>query len=59
MEREESFQLLKENLASASISTIANPNGQFMVMRDASNEEVGEVLMHNTQVVAYESKKLK
>ena len=51
--------MLKQKLTSTPILVIPNPNGHFVVMKNASGNGLGGVLMQDGKVVAYESRKLK
>ena len=46
-------------MTNASVLTMPNPIGDFVVCIDASLEGVGVVLMQDGRVIAYESRKLK
>lgn len=50
---------MKHKLTTAPVLTIPDPNGHFIVITDALGEGVGEVLMQERNVVAFESQKLK
>ena len=56
---EESFKKLKFLLTSAPILRIADPNKEFVVCTNASNDGLGDVLTQEGHVIAYESRKLK
>ena len=53
-----SFDQLK-HLTTTPISSIADPNEEYVVCMNASKEVVGGILMQEGKVVAYESRKLK
>ncbi|KAH9326297.1 hypothetical protein KI387_006475, partial [Taxus chinensis] len=53
------FKTLKEQLTLALILAVPDPNGDFMVVTDASGEGLGGILLQNGHVIAYESRKLK
>ena len=57
--REESFQELKQLLMTAPVLQIVDPDGDFVVCMDASNEGLGGVLLQNDHAICYESQKLK
>jgi hypothetical protein len=59
LDREKSFQHLKQLLTSASILRIADPNEDFIVCTDACKEGLGGVLSQNGFVICYESRNLK
>ena len=50
---------LKECLTSTLVLVVPNPIGDFIVFTNASLEGMGVVLMQDSQVIAYESRKLK
>ena len=50
---------MKEKLTIAPILRVPNPQKQFVVITDASEEGLGSVLMQDEQVIAYASRKLK
>jgi len=56
---EASFQKLKQRLVKAPILTILEGNEGNVVYNDASQQELGCVLMQNGRVVVYASKQLK
>ena len=56
---ENSFQLLKEKLTTAPVLTLPNGEDKFTAYCDASRIELGCVLMQNSRVVAYVSRRLK
>ena len=56
---EESFQELKQRLASAPILTIPTQDGKFTIYSDASKVGLRAVLMQDGKVVAYASQQLK
>ncbi|KAH9299498.1 hypothetical protein KI387_031180, partial [Taxus chinensis] len=56
---ESAFKNLKEQLTTTPILTVPDPNGNFMVVTDASGEGLGGILLQNNHVIAYESRKLK
>ena len=53
---ENSFQLLKEKLTTASVLTLPNEEDKFTVHCDTSRVGLGYVLMQNGKVVAYASR---
>ncbi|GJU89642.1 putative reverse transcriptase domain-containing protein [Tanacetum coccineum] len=59
VEREEAFQTLKNNLCDAPKLTLPNGVEDFVVYCDASNQELGCVLMQRGKVIAYASRQLK
>ena len=56
---EESFQNLKHIFTTTPILQIADPDGDFIICRDASKEGLRGVLLQNDYVICYESRKLK
>jgi len=56
---QESFEKLKHLLTTTPILKIADPNKDFLLCTDASNEGLGGVLTQENCVIAYESRKLK
>ena len=56
---ENSFQLLKEKLTIAPVLTLPNGEDKFTAYCDSSRIELGCVLMQNSRVVAYVSRRLK
>ncbi|GJU98821.1 putative reverse transcriptase domain-containing protein [Tanacetum coccineum] len=58
-EQEETFQSLKNNLCDAPILTLPDGVKDFVVYYDASNQELGYVLMQRGKVIAYASRQLK
>ena len=54
-----SFEQLKLKLTTAPILNIADLDKEFVVCTDASREGLGEVLLQENSVIAYESRKLK
>jgi hypothetical protein len=55
----EEFWRLKELLTSASILNFPNMDENFLVCTDASKEGLGRVLMQDSRVIAYLSRKLR
>ena len=55
----ESFNKLKHMLTSAPILKIGDPFKDFIIYIDACKEGLGELLIQENYVVAYESRKLK
>lgn len=53
------FQKLKECLASAPVLAVPDSAKEFVVCTDASLDGIGEMLMQDGCVIAYESRKLK
>lgn len=53
---EECFQELKKRLTSAPIFVLPSPSESFIVYYDASKMGLGGMLMHNGQVVVYDSR---
>lgn len=53
---EESLQILKKLLSSASILKIPNPNEDFVVCNDACNGGMRGVPMQGNHVICYESR---
>ncbi|GKE55901.1 reverse transcriptase domain-containing protein [Tanacetum coccineum] len=58
-EQEEAFQTLKDNLCNAPILSLPDGPEDFVVYCDASNQELGCVLMQRGKVIAYASRQLK
>ncbi|TYK11938.1 ty3-gypsy retrotransposon protein [Cucumis melo var. makuwa] len=56
---EDSFQNLKQKLVTASILTVPDGSGSFVIYSDASKKGLGCVLMQQGKVVAYASRQLK
>ncbi|GKC48763.1 putative reverse transcriptase domain-containing protein [Tanacetum coccineum] len=56
---ETAFQLLKQKLCSAPISTLPEGSENFMVYCDALHKGLGAVLMQNEKVITYASHQLK
>nr|GEZ45658.1 reverse transcriptase domain-containing protein [Tanacetum cinerariifolium] len=56
---EAAFQLLKQNLCSASILALLEGSENFVVYYDASHKGLGAVLMQKEKVIAYVSRQLK
>ncbi|KAL0539868.1 hypothetical protein IC582_024089 [Cucumis melo] len=56
---EDSFQNLKQKLVTASVLTVPDGSGSFMIYSDASKKGLGCVLMQQGKVVAYASRQLK
>ena len=52
---EESFQKLKQLLMIMPVLHIADPDEDFVVCVDASNEGLGGVLLQNDHAICYES----
>src|SRR5205809_7494447 len=54
------FKEIKKALTSAPCLALSDPNGEFEVITDASEDAkaIGAVLVQNDHLVAYESKKL-
>ncbi|GJT80615.1 putative reverse transcriptase domain-containing protein [Tanacetum coccineum] len=59
VEQEEAFQTLKDNLCNAPILSLPDGVEDFIVYCDASNQELGCVLMERGQVIAYASRQLR
>ena len=59
VECQTAFDKLKERLTTASILTIPQGSGGYVIYSDASNSGLGCVLMQNGKVVAYASRQLK
>ncbi|GKD41104.1 putative reverse transcriptase domain-containing protein [Tanacetum coccineum] len=53
------FQLLKQNLCSASILALPEDSENFVVYCDASRKGLGAILMQKEKVIAYASRQLK
>ena len=53
------FKYLKDKLVFAPILRVPNPKSHFVIIIDASREELGGVLMQEDQVIIYKSRKLK
>ncbi|KAL0550232.1 hypothetical protein IC582_014736 [Cucumis melo] len=56
---ERSFQELKQKLVTASVLTVPDGSGNFVIYSDASKKGLGCVLMQQGKVVAYASRQLK
>ncbi|KAA0042188.1 pol protein [Cucumis melo var. makuwa] len=56
---EDSFQNLKQKLVTASVLTVPDGSGSFVIYSDASKKGLGCVLMQQGKVVAYASRQLK
>ncbi|GJW03702.1 putative reverse transcriptase domain-containing protein [Tanacetum coccineum] len=56
---EDAFQLLKQQLCSASILALPEGSENFVVYCDASRKGLGTVLMQREKVIAYASRQLK
>ncbi|KAA0054669.1 pol protein [Cucumis melo var. makuwa] len=56
---EDSFQNLKQKLVTASVLTVPDGSGSFVIYSDASKKGLGCVLMQQGKVVAYASRMLK
>ncbi|TYK23808.1 ty3-gypsy retrotransposon protein [Cucumis melo var. makuwa] len=56
---EDSFQNLKQKLVTASVLTIPDGSGSFVIYSNASKKGLGCVLMQQGKVVAYVSRQLK
>ncbi|XP_038874934.1 uncharacterized protein LOC120067443 [Benincasa hispida] len=56
---EDSFQNLKQRLVSASVLTVPDGSGNFVIYNDASKKGLGCVLMQHGKMVAYASRQLK
>ncbi|KAL0549996.1 hypothetical protein IC582_014491 [Cucumis melo] len=56
---ESSFQELKQKLVTASVLTVPDGSGSFVIYGDASKKGLGCVLMQQGKVVAYASRQLK
>jgi hypothetical protein len=56
---EESFQIIKKKLTTASVLTLPDIHQDFVVFCDASRQGLGCVLMQNEKVIAYASRLLK
>jgi len=54
-ESQRSFEQLKHLLTTTPILSIVDPNKNYVVCTDASKEGVGDVLMQEGKVIAYES----
>ncbi|GKC20805.1 putative reverse transcriptase domain-containing protein [Tanacetum coccineum] len=59
VEQEKAFQTLKSNLCDAPILSLPDGVEDFVVYCDASNQELGCVLMQRGKVIAYASRQLK
>nr|GEX57749.1 reverse transcriptase domain-containing protein [Tanacetum cinerariifolium] len=57
--QEAAFQLLKQKLCSAPILALHEGSEDFIVYCDASNKELGAVLMQREKVISYASRQLK
>ncbi|CAL8163282.1 unnamed protein product [Prunus armeniaca] len=58
-ESEESFNELKTRLTTASVLTLPDDSGNFVIYSDASRQGLGCVLMQHGRVIAYASRQLK
>jgi hypothetical protein len=56
---EESFQIIKKKLTTASVLTLLDIHQDFVVFCDASRQGLGFVIMQNEKVIAYASRLLK
>ena len=56
---EESFQKLKQLLMTALVLRIADPDEDFIMWMNVSEEGIGGVLLQNDHAICYESWKLK
>ncbi|KAL0537637.1 hypothetical protein IC582_026620 [Cucumis melo] len=56
---EDSFQNLKQKQVTASVLTVPDGSGSFVIYSDASKKGLGSVLMQQGKVVAYASRQLK
>ncbi|KAL4028533.1 hypothetical protein IC575_011730 [Cucumis melo] len=56
---EDSFQNLKQKLVTASVLTVPDGSGSFVIYSDASKKGLACVLMQQSKVVAYASRQLK
>jgi hypothetical protein len=56
---EESFQIIKKKLTTASVLTLPDIHQDFVVFCDASRQGLGCILMQNEKVIAYASRLLK
>ena len=56
---EESIQQLKNLLTSAQVLKVVDPEKDFVVCTDACEQGLGGVLMQDSHVICYESRKLK
>jgi hypothetical protein len=56
---EESFQIIKQKLTTASVLTLSDIHQNFVIFYDASRQGLGCVLMQNEKVIAYASRLLK
>nr|GEW18772.1 putative reverse transcriptase domain-containing protein [Tanacetum cinerariifolium] len=59
VDQEEDFQTLKDSLCNAPILSLSDGAKYFLVYYDASNQELGCVLMQRGKVIAYASRKMK
>ncbi|GJR11209.1 putative reverse transcriptase domain-containing protein [Tanacetum coccineum] len=59
MQREKSFEELKQRLVSSPILTLPSGTGGFQIYSDASKKGLGCVLMQHGKVIAYASRQLK
>ncbi|GJT90574.1 putative reverse transcriptase domain-containing protein [Tanacetum coccineum] len=59
VDQEEAFQTLKDNLCNAPILSLSDGAEDFVVYYDASNQDLGCVLMQRGKVIAYASRQLK
>ncbi|GKF00696.1 putative reverse transcriptase domain-containing protein, partial [Tanacetum coccineum] len=57
--KENTFQLIKQKLCSASILALPEGSEDFVVFCDASHKGLGAVLMQKEKMIAYASRKLK
>ncbi|KAD3641980.1 hypothetical protein E3N88_31204 [Mikania micrantha] len=57
--QDNAFQTLKQKLCNAPILTLPDGNDDFVVYCDASNQDLGCVLMQRGKVIAYASRQLK
>ena len=53
------FEYLKIKLIFTPILRVPDPKGHFVVIKNASGERLGGVLMQEDQAIAYESRKMK
>jgi len=58
-ECQRSFEQLKNLLIKTLVLKVTDPEKEFTVYADASEEDVGGVLMQEGRIIAYESRKLK
>nr|GEY12806.1 DNA/RNA polymerases superfamily protein [Tanacetum cinerariifolium] len=59
LEREKSFEELKQRLVSTPVLTLSSGLGGFQIYSDASKKGLGCVLMQHGKVIAYASRQLK